>query len=103
MKKQQITAPSQLEKKYGGTRGEVTSFYPIEMPPGPFEPVISDGVEVEPNFDAPKDCYKLLSEFNEVGPLILNPEKSRDSTPIERMERNKPVDGNFDVSHLVID
>jgi hypothetical protein len=74
-------APSQLEEKYGGTREEVTSFYPIELPPGPFEPVISDGVDVEPNYSSIPDCHTILGDNNNIGAIFLDTKELRE-TPI---------------------
>lgn len=60
-----LVASSQLERRYGGARPEIDSFYPLSLNPGPFQPTISQG-SVEPNVKAAKHAHRVLTDFNSV-------------------------------------
>jgi len=59
------SALHQMEKKYGGSRDEITIFYPYQLPPGPFLADYDGG----PDKDAVAYCHRALCAKTTAGIL----------------------------------
>jgi len=58
-------ARHQIEKQFGGTKPNLTQYYPFSFSPGPFT-ADYDGM---PDMDAPKDAYRCINRITSVGML----------------------------------
>jgi hypothetical protein len=79
-----VFAGSQLEKRYGGDRENISRFYPVEMNPGPFQPPLSLG-RVSPNYSAIHDAHKVLPKYNNLGSVLLADSDTEGTRPQERL------------------
>lgn len=59
------SAAHQMEKKYGGSRDDITTFYPYPLPPGPFQADYDGGQEI----DAIPYCHRALCSKTTAGVL----------------------------------
>lgn len=59
---QEMFAPHQLQKRYGGTREDITTFYPFPLLPGPY---YSGSKASDPN--AVPNCHAVLGEKTRKG------------------------------------
>eukprot|EP00397_Hematodinium_sp_SG-2012_P023115 GEMP01023995.1.p1 GENE.GEMP01023995.1~~GEMP01023995.1.p1 ORF type:complete len:546 (+),score=91.22 GEMP01023995.1:159-1796(+) len=63
-------AATQLEKKYGGKRDDLTSYYPWTFVPGPF----TAGYDGDPNYDSHPSVHKALVRETTIGHLWISEE-----------------------------
>lgn len=63
-----LYAAHQLEEEFGGTRPEVTAYYPFPLAPGPFE-LGSKG----PRPNAIRECHRAVAPVTAIGKLWTSP------------------------------